>query len=154
MLKIEGNALRMLFSGQPLYIPKPKATVSEGFTYEGENNKYILMLYQLEGAKDLPLSQKGMLEKMLGAVRMGIKDVALLNIGATTPTFDQLKTYFAPVTIFLWGINPSIFGVRANKYSPLVHNGVKIIVADSFAELENNPAQKKVLWNLLQTLYL
>lgn len=154
MLKIEGNALRMLFGGQTLYQPKPKAAVSEGFTYEGENNKYILMVYKIEGSKGLPLAQKTFLEKILGAVQLTFNDIAILNTAASAPKFAELKGFFAPSSLFLWGVNPADLGIKADKYQITLIDKVKVVFVDSLAEVEANPELKKQLWALLKTLYL
>ncbi len=154
MLKMQEGAVRLFFEGTTLYVPKQKPTVTEGFEYEGENNKYILMLFSHGEKSALPAKNRPFLEKILGAVKMTFKDVAMMNIAGTTPAFEGLKSYFVPSALFLWGIDPQTLGIKANKYEPVLFDKVKVICLDSLPEIEGNDELKKKLWGILKQHFL
>lgn len=156
MLKIDGVALQQFFNGQTLYIPKQKIQEQNvSFEYEGENNKYIVMLFSHKAQGTMPQAQKLFLEKILGATKLSLADVALVNIDSyPNATFKQIKEYFAAASVFLWGINPSIFNINANLYQPIIHEKTKIICVDSVESIENDKTLKGKLWGILQSHFL
>lgn len=156
MLKIEGAALQQFFTGHTLYKPKPELTESEtSFSYEGENNKYIVMLFSHTGSSAMPQAQKPFLEKILAATKLSFDDVALVNLNDhPNATLAQVKEFFAASSLFLWGINPSIFNVQAHLYQPLVHDKLKVICVDAIDTIENDKTLKGKLWSILQTHFL
>lgn len=156
MLKIEGAALKYLFNGQTLYIPKVAKTQTRlVFNYDGGNNKYILMLFSHSGKNGVPQPQKQFLEKILGATKLSFDDVAMANLQTIgEPTFDDLKSFFAPSSLFLWGIDPKQLGIQASLYQPVIHNKVKVICVDAIDVVENDKALKAKLWSILQTHFL
>ncbi len=156
MLKIEGNALKYLFNGQTLYIPKASTTQAPlVFDYDGGNNKYILMLFSHSGKSGVPQPQKQFLEKILGATKLSFDDVAMANLQTIgNASFDDLKGFFAPSSLFLWGISPNQLGIKADLYQPIIHNKVKVICVDAIDAVENDKALKAKLWGILQTHFL
>lgn len=156
MLKIDGAALQHFFNGQTLYIPKHTDNEkSTSFEYEGENNKYIVMLFSHTNTGAMPLAQKPFLEKILGATKLSFDDVALVNLNNYPhATFEQIRDFFAASSIFLWGINPSIFDIKANLYQPTIHEKTKIICVDAIDSIENDKALKAKLWGILQSHFL
>jgi DNA polymerase III psi subunit len=156
MLKIEGAALQQFFNGHTLYVPKTKAENSTtGFEYEGENNKYIVMLFSHTGNEAMPQKQKPFLQKILEATKLSFDDVALVNLNNyPNATFEQLKEYFAAASIFLWGISPSLFNIKAERYQPVLHDKVKIVYVDAIEKIEQDKSLKAKLWGILQTHYL
>src|SRR3546814_9233253 len=55
----------------------------------------------------LPTEEKDYLEKILGAVRLNLEDVALLNYARYTDRkYAELKDFFAFGTLLLFGVSP------------------------------------------------
>lgn len=156
MLKIEGAALQQFFNGHTLYIPKAPATEStKSFEYDGENNKYILMLFSHTANGTVPAAQRNFLEKILGATKLSFDDVAMVNLNNyPNASFEDLKDFFAPSSLFLWGVSPSIFNIQAQHYQPIIHNKVKVISVDAIEMIEKNDDMKKKLWGILKTHFL
>lgn len=156
MLKIEGESLKYFFNGETLYIPNtPKVEATTAFDYEGGNNKYILMLFNHSGKNAVPQAQKPFLEKILGATKLSFDDVAMCNWQQMgTPTFDGLKGYFAPSSLFLWGVNPAQLGIQAALYQPVIHNKVMVVCVDTIETIENDKNLKAKLWGILQSHFL
>ncbi len=156
MLKIEGAALQHFFYGHTLYKPKIEASNSTiTFDYEGDNNKYIVMLFSHTGSGAMPEAQKPFLEKILNATKLSFSDVALVNLNNyPDATLKQLKEFFAASSLFFWGVNSSIFNIKTQLYQPLVHEKLKIISVDPIDIIENDKNLKAKLWGILQTHYL
>jgi len=155
MLKLEGNALKLFFDGQTLYRIKQKQENKAVFDYEGENNKYILMLFHHEAKGAVPAASKPFLEKILSSVKLGFKDVALMNVAnIEIPPYQELKSFFAPSAIFLWGVKPAVLGIDAGMYQLVMHGLVKVVCVDCITDVEKNDEMKKKLWGVLKTHFL
>lgn len=155
-LKIEGGAITQLFAGQTLYIPKQAKTNSSlVFNYDGENNKYILMLFWHNGKDNMPPAQRPFLEKILEATKLSFKDVALANYAQMeNANLELIKNFFAPSALFLWGITPATFGITAQPYQPIIFNKMKVICVDAIEVIEKDKALKGKLWDILKTHFL
>jgi hypothetical protein len=154
MLKMQEQAVKLFFDGLTLYVPTTKTSAQTHFDYEGENNRYILMLFNHTEKSALPAKNRQFLEKILLAVKMTFKDVAMMNIAGTQPTFANLKSFFVPSSLFLWGIDPKTLGIKAEKYQPVLFDKVKVICVDSLPEIEANDELKKKLWGILKQNFL
>lgn len=157
MLKIEGAALQQFFSGQTLYASKQNKEQEQSlsFEYEGNNNKYIVMLFSHTGNSAMPDAQKPFLEKILGATKLSFDDVALVNVNNyPNATLNQFKDFFAASSVFLWGVSPSIFDLKAEPYQPIIHDKLKVVSVDAIEKIENDKALKANLWGILQTHFL
>ncbi len=156
MLKIEGAALQQFFNGHTLYTPKPAPPENEVlYSYEGENNKYIVMLFSHTGNGAMPQAQKPFLEKILNATKLSFNDVALVNLNNyPDATLAQLKDFFAASSIFLWGISPTVFNIQASLYEPKIHDKLKIICVDAIDAIDNDTSLKAKLWSILKTHFL
>lgn len=156
MLKIEGSALQHFFDGQTLYVPKNNSTAQNiNFEYEGENNKYIVMLFSHEEQSAMPNAQKPFLEKILNATKLSFNDVALVNINNyPKASLNELKDFFAASSIFFWGISPATFDLKAELYQPIIHDKLKVISVDAIDIIEKDKTLKAKLWGILQTHFL
>lgn len=156
MLKIEGSALQHFFDGQTLYVPKNNSTAQNiNFEYEGENNKYIVMLFSHEEQSAMPNAQKPFLEKILNATKLSFKDVALVNINNyPKASLKDIQDFFAAASVFFWGISPAFFDLKAELYQPIIHDKLKIISVDAIDVIEKDKTLKAKLWGILQTHFL
>ena len=156
MLNIEGGALKLLFTGTTLYnTAKPKPKTELNYSYEGENNRYILMLFKHAEKSALPQQSRAFLEKILGAVKMTFTDVAMMNIQhMPAPELADLRSFFVPSALFLWGIEPGELGIKADKYALVLHDKIKVVCVDHLADIEKSDELKKKLWGILRSHFL
>lgn len=127
---------------------------NDGFDYFGENNKYILIIVNNPTEKFLPKPDLAFLEKIIGAKKWTLDDVAIVNMAKyDSLDFDDLKTFFACGKIITFGFNPTVLnivGAVANQKS--MYKDVAILGTWDLAKLQNDVAKKTVFWNQLKAL--
>lgn len=124
------------------------------FDYLGENNKYFAILvnnpaHQYMGPKELEA-----LQSILGAKKMDLKDVAILNLHKyPQASFNAIKKFLVSNRMVLFGINPQtiqIPTVPSNQVSD--YNGVKVLATYAFSEMMTDVEKKKAFWNAMKNL--
>ncbi len=132
----------------------PLKTKGDGFDYLGENNKYILIIVNNPNEKFLPKLDLAFLEKIMGAKKWVLDDVAIVNMAKYERLdFDDLKSFFACSKIITFGFNPTILnivGAVANQKS--MYKNVAVLGTWDLAKIQNDVAKKTVFWNQLKAL--
>lgn len=137
---------------KPVAESKPAATPA--FNYLGENNKFILILVNDENHKILNPADLTSLTKILAAKKSELRDVAILNLDKHPESnFESLKKFFSCSKLVLFGINPKQLGLPdISNNEIIVHEGTKILVTYSFAEMGNDTNKKTLFWNIMKQL--
>ncbi len=124
------------------------------FDYQGENNRYMLLLHDNPSQKLMPSGELDTLKTILLAKKMDIKDVAIVNIAQyPSATWRQLKGYFACSSIVLLGVPPGrlqINEIQQNAVTPF--EGMNVLRTYSFSEMLNNNDRKRAFWNEMKKL--
>src|SRR3546814_15109547 len=100
----------------------------------------------------LPTEEKDYLEKILGAVRLNLEDVALLNYARYTDgKYAELKDFFAFGTLLLFGVSPHALQVPGPvlPYHLGLVEEVRILATDGTEGFRPDYAKKKQLWTEL-----
>ena len=134
--------------------PVPLKTKNDGFDYLGENNKYILIIVNNPNEKFLPKLDLAFLEKIMGAKKWVLDDVAIVNMAKyNSLDFNDLKGFFACSKIITFGFNPTVLnivGAVANQKS--MYKNVAVLGTWDLQKLQNDVAKKTVFWNQLKAL--
>lgn len=127
---------------------------SPAFNYLGENNKFMLLLIQEDSHPNLRSNELEALASILGAKRMSIKDVAIVNQRKySSSTWKDFKAYFACSSIVLFGIDPQEVKIRPlPKNAITAFEGIQVLFTYSFAEMLNNVDKKREFWNQMKKL--
>ncbi len=132
--------------------PKPLSQ-SPDFSYQGENNRYFLILFENNSRKELSNEHKEMLLKIMSAKKLELRDLAIVNLALyPDASFSQLKDFFSCSRVTLFGINPARIGlpsIPANM--PEKHMDVKILPTFSLDEMSNSTDKKREFWNVMKT---
>lgn len=128
----------------------------EVYHYLGENRRFVLVLVNYPDEKHVPEVEKTYLLKVLGAVKLGLDDVAILNY-AHYPrrNFAELKAFFAFNYLLLFGVSPHSLQLPGPilPYHLGLVEGVKILAADSTETFRPDNARKKALWEELKKTF-
>ncbi|MBC7653518.1 MAG: hypothetical protein H7098_03470, partial [Oligoflexus sp.] len=83
------------------------------YKYLGDNNKYFLIIVNEPNFDFLNKKDLAFLTKILGAKKLDINDVAIVNL-AKHPSldFDELKSFFGFNKLLTFGFNPIILKVE------------------------------------------
>jgi hypothetical protein len=120
----------------------------------GNNQKNILACVRYESAVFLPDEQLAFLTNMLGACRLSLQDVAIINIKASE-NWKEISQQLNPSSVFLFGIEPSELGLPINFpiFQVQPHNKVSFLYTPSLEELEKDKLLKSKLWICLRRLF-
>src|SRR3546814_17655017 len=97
----------------------------------------------------LPTEEKDYLEKILGAVRLNLEDVALLNYARYTDRkYAELKDFFAFGTLLLFGVSPHALQVPGPvlPYHLGLVEAVRILATDGTEVFRPDNENKKQIW--------
>lgn len=139
-------------------LPAPAAEAhdftSAGFDYLGENNRYMLLLVNDPANKVMPQKELEALQSILGAKKMELKDVAIVNLHHyPSAGIEQLKTFFACTSIVLFGINPQLIKIPASGFNEIGNfEGIKLLSTFGFPEMMGDVEKKKAFWNEMKKL--
>ncbi|WP_207535445.1 hypothetical protein [Desertivirga arenae] len=134
--------------------PAPSVDVSEtvSFDYLGENNKYFAILVNYPGQQYMAAKELEALKSILGAKKMHIEDVALVNLHKyPSANFHQLKTFLASNRVVIFGIPSQQIQLPAFPLNQISeHEGVKVLVTFAFSEMMTDVEKKKAFWNVMK----
>ena len=118
----------------------------------GGNAKRVLILVVEPHDVFPPQDQIDFLMKILGAVKHGMEDVAIVNMHGANHTFTALKNQFAPTRILTFGMPRSGYPQLAlvQRYQIMKMGGYEVINADALADISLTEALKRALWNTLK----
>jgi hypothetical protein len=125
----------------------------QDYKYLGDNNKYILIIVNEANFEFLNKNDLAFLTKILGAKKLEINDVAIINL-TKYPSLDftELKSFFGFSKLLTFGINPKILNVEgsvANK--KFNYKNVDILGTWDLSKLEEDVKKKTIFWNELKT---
>lgn len=140
---------------QPTAVPAvaPMAQSAAGsIPCMGGNGKRVLILVVETHDVFPPQDQLDFLMKILGAVRYGMEDVAIVNMHGANHTFKALQNQFAPTRILTFGMPRSGYPQLAlvQRYQIMKMGGYEVINADGLADISLTEALKRALWNTLK----
>ncbi len=137
---------------------KSKEQVQENspWKYLGKNNKNILIIVNSNEAIHLPDNQLTFLTGILGACKLSVNDVAIVNLNNHPGTsHNELKTFFKSKTVFLFDVEPTALGLPVSfpHYQVQAFSNISFLYSPSLKELEDDKLQKSKLWVCLRRLF-
>ena len=127
------------------------------YEYLGENNKYILLLVDLPLNKEILKDQDLLLiEKTLAALKLEIRDVAIVNLHQTKHLhFKQMKDFFSTNKVVAFGIDLKKIGIQKDipKNTISQIEDCPFLLASSLDELRTDQAQKVIWWSAMKSIF-
>lgn len=122
------------------------------FVYQGENNKYFLVLIDDKIHTRMNPVHLEMLLKVMGAKKLELRDLAILNINRYPGLkFTALKNFFSCNRLVMFGVSPELITMPAIKLNKLESAGsVKVLVTYSLEEMRNDADKKREFWNVMK----
>ena len=120
---------------------------------EGRNLKHCLVLVESENpmpGNDL----KGLLEKIMAAVKRSMNDILLVNVKAASD--DQLEALLSEQNhrhLLAFGTQKVRQLAEAEKYELRIIDGKSYLKADSLKAISENMELKKALWKVLKEMF-
>ncbi|MET0637816.1 MAG: hypothetical protein ABWZ25_17430 [Chitinophagaceae bacterium] len=137
----------------------PTATVpSESIPWKflGNNKKQVLIVVSYEGAAYLPDEELSFLTKMLGACKLSLDDVAIVNSAfyPAARSSDYLR-FFRSKVLFLFGPDPASFGLPLSfpHYQVQSFAGTTFLYTPALEERLRDELFKSKLWVCLKRIF-
>lgn len=129
---------------------------ASGWKWLGDNKKNILVIVQYPDAIHLPDTSLDFLTTMLAACKIGLADVAILNLNNhPEASYKELTSFFKSKIVFLFDAEPAAFGLPMSfpHYQLQAFANATFLYSPSLTELENDKLQKSKLWVCLKRLF-
>ena len=135
---------------------KKPGTSSNKWKYLGENKKNILLVVNNGTAVHVPDQDLAFLVNMLGACKLGLADVAIVNGNNYDEiNYKEMIAQFSSRVIFLFGIEPVSFGLPVSfphfQLQPFAN--ATFLFTPDLTELANDKLLKSKLWVCLKRLF-
>jgi hypothetical protein len=122
----------------------------------GDNRKNILIMVNNSDAVHIPDNELSFLTGVLGACKLNMGDVAIVNRNNhLEASYKELTSFFKSKIVFLFDIEPAAFGLPMNfpHYQIQAFAGNSFLFSPSLKELENDKVEKSKLWVSLKRLF-
>ncbi len=136
--------------------PLPAQTSTASWKSLGNNAKFILVVVKNEELIFLHDNELTFLTGILGACKLTMEDVALVNMNNHPEASGKdLVHFFKSRSVLLFDIMPSAFGLPVNfpQYQLQPFAGTTYLYAPSLSQLENDRVEKSKLWVCLKRLF-
>lgn len=141
-------------------VEKPVITRNEAIAPEwkslGSNEKNILIVVSNSDAVYLPDNDLNFLTGVLGACKLSLADVAVVNrFHYTDASYKELIAYFNSRVILLLGVEPAAMGLPINfpHYQLQAFQNNTFLFTPSLGEIEKDKLEKSKLWVSLKRLF-
>jgi len=148
----------------PLHVAQAPSTVTKkttvsAYPFLGKNKKAVCFLSYYPEAEYIPDPELAFLKRIMGACKLTLDDIALVNTARTTLVLEELRQQLRPDIVFLWGgIPPGIpeFSGMLDLTEKTI-GGIRILpVLQTGAmsrENEEGKELKKKLWVELKKIF-
>ena len=146
---------------EPATVTQP-VQQSEPVTYKtlGNNKQQITVVVNCPNDVYVPEADLQFLTKMLGACKLNMADVAIVNYASAPIAIDRLKTQLQPKSLLLFGVEPGDIQLPisfpAFKEQPYAGTTYLFTPPLSQLNLETEEAKllKRKLWDCLKRMFL
>ncbi|MBO9565110.1 MAG: hypothetical protein J7621_20205 [Niastella sp.] len=138
---------------------QPAATDTAAYKFLGKNQQHVTVIVQFEGEAFLPEQHLQLLTKMLGACKLNLGDVAIVNDASRKVEINQLKEQLYPKQVLLFGISPETTGLPLSfpMFKPQEYAGTTYLYTPPLEELnqetEEGKLLKRRLWDNLKKIF-
>jgi hypothetical protein len=122
----------------------------------GENRKNILIVVNHNNVVYLPDDELNFLTGILGACKLSIGDVAIVNLNNHSgASYKELINYFKSKNIFLFGVEPATFGLPMSfpHFQLQSFGNNSFLFSPVLKDLENDKLLKSKLWVCLKRVF-
>jgi hypothetical protein len=135
------------------------ASAPLAYKFLGNNRQRVVVIVRFAGEAFLPENHLQMLTKMLGACKLNLGDVAIVNDATLPVNMNTLKEQLSPQRVLLFGIAPDETGLPLNfpYFKDQEYAGTTYLYTPSLEELnqetEEGKLLKRRLWECLKKIF-
>lgn len=136
---------------QPVSKTAPVAQVA--IPFKGKNKKGVLWLVYEPTHAYLDDADFEFLSQIVGACKMNMEDIALVNLAQTTKTINEVIDALQPSAVIMCGIEYQQLPFKLDEYLIYPHARRNYFLADRLEDLRNDKAKKTKLWLALKAMF-
>ena len=140
----------------PVKLQPEKIVIESKWKWLGNNGKNILVIVKYGNGIHLPDEQLGFLTNMLTACKIGLGDVAIVNLNNhPEASYKDLLNHFKSKIVFLYGIEPATFGLPVSfpHFQVQSFANCTFLFTPSLEELDKDKVLKSKLWVCLRRIF-
>lgn len=151
------NGTIKVFKDQPKDLSENKVLTEKW--YLGNNGKNITVIVSESEAVYLTEKSLQFLTKILGACKLNMGDIAVVNIEQTPTNFEFIKTALLPRTCILFNVKAQsiLLPFTVPDYQIQKYGGCTFLMAPAIASIDNESADAKLaktkLWVSLKSIF-
>jgi hypothetical protein len=146
---------------EPVAVTKP-VTKEEPVVYKtlGNNKQQITVVVNCPNDVYVPEADLAFLTKMLGACKLNMADVAIVNYANAPVAIDRLKTQLQPKYLLLFGVEPGEIQLPISfpPFKEQPYAGTTYLFTPLLSQLNQETEEAKVLkrklWDCLKRMFL
>ena len=144
---------------QPITKEFKEVLVPEGYKFLGKNKKSICLIAKCTDAVFVSEPDLNFISKLIGACKMNLEDVAILNQVNTDIIISDLKKQLKPKSIILFGVDPTSIKLPIHfpSFKLQEYDGTTYLLAPALEELNQESTEGKILksklWVCLKQLF-
>lgn len=122
----------------------------------GNNGKNVTIITNQKTAVYLPDDELTFLTGILGACKLSIADVAILNLNNyESISYKELLTHLESKTVLLFGVDPVAFGLPLSfpYFQVQAFANASFLYSPSLRELQTDKVLKSKLWVCLRRIF-
>ena len=133
-----------------------KPATTPDWKWLGENRKNVLIIVSYPDVVHLPDNDLVFLTGILGACKLSMADVAIVNLNNhPEASYKKLVAFFKSKIVLLFAVEPASFGLPMSfphfQIQPFAGNS--FLFSPALKELEKDKILKSKLWVCLKRLY-
>ena len=134
----------------------PEPTPQISLSYKGANNNGVVIIVNQPEELHINAQDEDFLSKILGAVKLDIQEVAIVNHARQQNLNETSLTAIAPRKCIFFGVNTSL--LLQNQFPAYqcvkFREDLEVLDCDPLATIAADPSKKKLLWTALQKMFL
>lgn len=137
----------------------PKPATAGAYKFLGNNRQQVAIIVRFAGEAFLPEQHLQMLTKMLGACKLNLGDVAIVNDAVQRVELPLLKDQLQPKRVLLFGVTPDEAGLPLAfpAFKDQEYAGTTYLHTPSLEilnqETEEGKLLKRKLWDCLKKIF-
>lgn len=137
----------------------PASVPAPAYKVLGNNRQHVAVVVRFPGEAFLPENHLQLLTKMLGACKLNLGDVAIVNDATQQVNINVLKDQLSPKRVLLFGVTPEETGLPLNfpAFKDQEYAGSTYLYTPSLDELNKETEEGKVLkrklWESLKKVF-
>lgn len=143
----------------PTVAPSIPTTSASAYKFLGNNRQHVAVIVRFPGEAFLPENHLQLLTRMLGACKLNLGDVAIVNDATQQVDINMLKDQLYPKKVLLFGVAPEETGLPLTfpAFKDQEYAGSTYLYTPSLEELnqetEEGKTLKRRLWESLKKIF-